>query len=356
MNFRIWTAAFLLVLTSACADDSFDAAPSEHDEPADLVLVTEFDGKGDEVLSTFDKNFIVTDTFYEDAQAVDGDDIQAFLENSPYGTRSWLADERVDGVRAADLIASAAQAENINPIMLLVRLQVEQALVSKTARPTQTRINRALGCGCYDGSSCASAYRGFEKQMRCGAQTHRNLFTESQNNGQWAAGKTTRTSDRIYVKPSNHATAALYGYTPWVLQGRGGNWLVWNISKKFLNHFVSLGHYHVRPVPWIGSACVNDSECAFTADGESGFCNMFDDVDGTARGFCTIACQGFCPDRDGRASTFCIEASPSHGMCASKAEELNRFCETIPGTVETERARFIGSSSASASTAAVCVP
>ena len=38
------------------------------------------------------------------------------------------------------------------------------------------------------------------------------------------------------VTPANHATASLYAYTPWVLVGRGGNWLVWNISKKYVKY------------------------------------------------------------------------------------------------------------------------
>ena len=158
-----------------------------------------------------------------------------------------MADERVDGVRAADLMVSAARAENINPVMLLIRLQVEQGLVSKTSRPSQTKVNRALGCGCYDGASCASQFRGFEKQMACGAQTHRKLFDASTNDGEWRANVAKKTSDRIWITPSNHATAALYGYTPWVLTGRGGNWLVWNIANKYVKHFSDLGHYHVKP-------------------------------------------------------------------------------------------------------------
>ena len=37
------------------------------------------------------------------------------------------------------------------------------------------------------------------------------------------------------------ATAALYAYTPWVLVGRGGTWLVWNVTKKYANHAIAHG-------------------------------------------------------------------------------------------------------------------
>jgi hypothetical protein len=32
--------------------------------------------------------------------------------------------------------------------------------------------------------------------------------------------------------PANHATASFYAYTACVLLGRGGNWLVWNVTRK----------------------------------------------------------------------------------------------------------------------------
>jgi len=352
-----WIAALLLLIAGACGTDDFDDSELRvHDEPADFIVSPDTSGKSDELSVNFDKNKIVSDAFFEDADAVDGDDIQAFLEDTPYGGRSWMADEKVNGVRAADLMVSAARAENINPVMLLIRLQVEQGLVSKTSRPSQTKVNRALGCGCYDGASCASQFRGFEKQMACGAQTHRKLFDGSTSDGAWRSGKAKKTSDRIWVTPSNHATAALYGYTPWVLTGRGGNWLVWNIAKKYVKHFSDLGHYHVKPAPWIGTPCVNDSECGFTGSGQAGFCNDFEGAEGQTHGFCTVMCEGFCPDRDGRAATFCVASEANVGLCASRAHELNTFCEAIPGTSETERDRFVGDSTASAATATVCVP
>lgn len=356
MKFRIWMATLLMVFSTACATDDFEGEPTPHEEDSDLIVTADSAGKGDELSATFDKNFILSDTFFEDVQAVDGNDVQAFLEDSPYGNRSWLADERVNGVRAADLIVQAARAENINPILLLVRLQVEQALVSKTARPSQTRINAALGCGCPDGRSCMAAYRGFDKQMTCGAEVHRKLFNASKDGGDWSKGKRKRSLDPSWITPTNHATAALYGYTPWVLTGRGGNWLVWNVSKKFIKHFSELGHYHTRPTPWVGTACTTDLDCGFADDGQLGFCHDFVDTDGVTQGFCTLMCEGFCPDLQNKAPTFCVEVVSGQGLCVSKADELNESCGEIAGTQATERDRFVGTSNASASTSLVCVP
>ena len=63
--------------------------------------------------------------------------------------------------------------------------------------------------------------------------------------GAWRKNHATRTSDSLMVTPRNDATAALYAYTPWVLQGTGGNWLVWNVTRKFLKHFDDAGTLHL---------------------------------------------------------------------------------------------------------------
>jgi hypothetical protein len=79
-------------------------------------------------------------------------------------------------------------------------------------------------------------------QLRCATEVLTKKFGESvDGSGQWAMGKKRNTLDPLSVTPTNHATAALYAYTPWVLTGRGGNWLVWNVTRRFLSHFDEAG-------------------------------------------------------------------------------------------------------------------
>ena len=59
--------------------------------------------------------------------------------------------------------------------------------------------------------------------------------------GQFRVGHSSRTLDPKTVTPVTSATAALYAYTPWVLVGRGGTWLVWNVTKKYANHAIAHG-------------------------------------------------------------------------------------------------------------------
>ena len=237
--------ALAVLLVASCAG----AGPT-HDEPSDFDPVdwTGPDGKADfaGVPAVFDKNDIMEDVILTADTAVDGNAVQAFLESSPYGTRSWLADVTLDGKRFSDDLVAIAGAQGVDPVVLLARMQVESSLVSATVRPSATRINTALGCGCPDSSNCASAYRGLSNQLTCAAQVLTDRFGESQDgSGDWRKGHAHKTSDPTWVTPRSNATAALYAYTPWVLQGTGGNWLVWNVSRKFLKHFDQAGTLHL---------------------------------------------------------------------------------------------------------------
>jgi hypothetical protein len=208
-----------------------EPTPAGSDEPADY----EVDEAADGLSATFSQNNVVDDALFTGTMTVA--DVQKFLEVSPYNNRSWLADYKVGGTSAAQLIVDAAVAERISPMMLLARMQVEASLVSKTAAPAQSRIDKALGCGCPDGGGCSASYRGFGRQLLCGAKILRKWYDgSSAGNGIFNKGVAKRTLDPKTVTPANHATASLYAYTPWVLTGSGGNWLVWNVTRKYTRH------------------------------------------------------------------------------------------------------------------------
>ncbi len=110
--------------------------------------------------------------------------------------------------------------------------------------------------------------------------------------------------------------------------------------------------------PWIGTVCKTDAECTFSANGVQGYCHDFQIVgNATTYGFCTLPCEGYCPDKSGAAPTFCTSLDQgASGICVSKAGTLNNGCRDIPGTVQTGAARFIGDSTAPDATANVCLP
>jgi len=202
------------------------------------------DGKGDfsGVPPVFDRNNIMTDAVLLAADAVDAPAVQRFLEDSPYGTRSWLADHVINGRRFSDVLIEEARRGGIDPVVLLARMQVESSLVSKTVKPGTATINHALGCGCPDGAACGREFAGLQSQLRCAIDVlDEQLGLSRDGTGQWRLGSPRKTLDPISITPRTHATAALYAYTPWVLVGRGGNWLVWNVTRKYLKHFDDAG-------------------------------------------------------------------------------------------------------------------
>ncbi|OQB17732.1 MAG: Peptidoglycan-N-acetylglucosamine deacetylase [Deltaproteobacteria bacterium ADurb.Bin207] len=109
-----------------------------------------------------------------------------------------------------------------------------------------------------------------------------------------------------------------------------------------------------KPSAWVGTPCTDDSQCNFTASGSSGFCWTYDDSN---LGFCSLECNGYCPDKSGTAPTFCTSVDGGQtGQCVSKASEANHQCSDLPGTDPVSAQRFVGTSTASAATALVCLP
>jgi hypothetical protein len=101
---------------------------------------------------------------------------------------------------------------------------------------------------------------------------------------------------------------------------------------------------------WIGSACSTDGDCAFSAGGKKASCLR---PAGASLGFCSIPCQGYCPDKAGANRTFCA-AWNAGGQCMAKAGPENQDCADVPGTAVTLAKRFVGASKAPAAESSVC--
>ncbi len=176
-------------------------------------------------VETFDANKLLTDKALRDATALTADDVQSFLEKTPSGTKSALADLKEDGRTAATILVEAAVANDINPLELLVRAQMHQGLIARKSG-SKSEFDTALGCGCSDGDKCSDAYKGFAKQANCAAGVlNRAMKAAAAPPGTvtgWQVGKSKATEDGVTIKPENAATAALYTYTPYVGEGGGG--------------------------------------------------------------------------------------------------------------------------------------
>ena len=174
---------------------------------------------------TFDKNDVVSDEALLDKDALTSTQIQAFLESTPWKTKSVLADYTEGGQSAAQIITTVSQKYGVNPIALLVRVQMEQSLLYKATAPDST-IAIAFGCGCPHSSICSAKYEGFANQADCAAGTlSRSITAATTSTGTasgWKKGAVKMTVDNVNVNPANAATAALYTYTPYVGEAGGG--------------------------------------------------------------------------------------------------------------------------------------
>ena len=362
-------------LATACAGLEVTEESTAH-HPWDLEpLAEEGVEKADGFPAHFDQDWLLSDRFFTASKIISESRLQGFFEMTPYGIRSWLADTKINGRSIAWHIIRVAEEAELNPLLLVARMQVEQSLISSEQAPSKYRIDFAFGCGCPDDTGCQESYRGLERQLRCAAETMRGLFDKSvQREGLWRAGVSRETLDQILITPVNHATAALYAYTPWVLRGSGGGWLVWNITRKFSRalsedepfHFEEQSCLAGTERPFIGDPCGCQADCAFWAQGSPAFCHE--------AGLCVLPCEGFCPDLWGRARTFCVEdqstfssrepprggagtgATHPGGICVPLAVEENGRCADLPGTLDLETDRFIGGSRAGEKRALACLP
>lgn len=126
---------------------------------------------------------------------------------------------------AAQIIAKVGQACGISPKVLLVRLQLEQSLVTDTW-PTVRQFSFAMGWNCPDSgpgnsANCNNGTAGFLDQIygsawqvkRYQARPSEYNYRAFRNNTiQWHPNSACGTSS-VYI--ANQATAALYIYTPY---------------------------------------------------------------------------------------------------------------------------------------------
>ena len=340
LRLGIAVPVFAALFVSACGGEGVYEA-NDADEPVEAIELS-LEG----ISSRFEQNHIMSDDVFEGRlYGLNVAQVQAFLEQNPYGKRSWLADQTFNGKTTAELLVELGQEHDISPLILLVRMQAEQGLVSATSRPSNRQLNKALGCACPDNRPCDSGHAGFANQLECGARYLRVNYQRSQNREgtYFAVGKSKRTLDNALISPRNHATASFYNYTPW----REGAQLTWSISRKYIGHVATLDPSLTAPTPWIGDACSSADQCT-----SNGSC-----FHAPVGGMCVTGCEGYCADRPGKGTTFCASLDGGQtGSCVLRAEVSNDFCGLLTHTERREMSRFIGSSSARPSTLDVCVP
>jgi hypothetical protein len=261
--------------------------------------------------TNFDHNEILDTPSFTDARGVDATQLQRFLAHTPYKRPSFLATYQSNGVRAVDSVMVAAAKYGINPLVFLVRAEVDQGLVGEQFYPQPpSRVEYVFGCGCPGVGACDPRLAGFDVQVDClGRALRRSLdaiATDAVTEGGFGPGVESTTLDGVKVTPHDEATAALYQYTPKVGFGSSGNWLFWHIWQNY-----ALGADYVGPIgpsgqtSWIGDACKTDPTCGYAG----GIC-----ATNYPGGLCTAPCTTDCPADTSRVPTFCASFQQA-GYC-----------------------------------------
>ena len=338
VDLRTTIAVALAVVACGCAAGETTSAPSAGVPAYDLAPADELKADG----YTFDFNDLISDQVFTDWAFMDEDAVQGFLEHTPYDTRSFLADYVEGDERVATRIVTSAKRHQINPLLLLVKLQVETSLIFKTSVPSRYTLDRATGCGCPDDRpGCYQIDAGLMPQINCTARLLRAYLRQIEADGVtitgWGVGKRMTSGDDVEVTPRTAGTAALYTYTPWVLRGQGGNWLLWNVYRKY-----ALAVRRDRPnYRWIGGPCDGPSDCGYAG----AVCLPSDARRGV--GTCSLPCERVCPDPGTlfTATTFCVGPTTpedASGLCVSQCDEAlfpeNDGCRTGQACVYAARA------------------
>lgn len=154
----------------------------------------------------FNPDFVVSESTFRAAGALDVAQIQAFLESQPGALKNYRGKDYAGKTKtAAEMISEAAIHYNVNPKVILTTLQKEQSLISRP-HPTRRALDWAMGCGKTD-SRTFTKYKGFGKQIWFGASSL------DKNSRPWHEG-ISRKIDGSVIHPVNAGTYSLYKYTP----------------------------------------------------------------------------------------------------------------------------------------------
>lgn len=132
-----------------------------------------------------------------------------------------LRDYSANGKSSAQMIYDTAQKYTINPQVLIVLLQKEQALVTDDW-PFPVQYRSATGYGCPDTAACDSQYYGLENQLDWAAKMFRAIMNNSPTwytpyvlGNNYIRYNPVASCGGTNVLIQNRATQALYNYTPY---------------------------------------------------------------------------------------------------------------------------------------------
>lgn len=173
-----------------------------------------------ETLESKLRPFELSNEIFTDKDYLTKDQIQNLLNDY----NSCLKDKNT-----AQIIINTAEQYRINPLVLLVKLQQEQGLISKQVA-TEQEFKYATGYGCFDDKEW-KASNGLQEQIEKAAKCFRKHYDS------FKQGETIKIDEgEEIITAENAAEAALLHYTPWT----DGKNLFIRLAKQYTNEINSL--------------------------------------------------------------------------------------------------------------------
>lgn len=190
---------------------------------------------------------VISNEYFIDKDSMTVQQIQSFLDSN----NSYLKGFSENGRSAAQIIWDAAHGKyeatgtlngitvnestgTVSPKVILVYLQKEQSLISRTTYQEWAMI-ASMGYFCYagvtgdnNGNNCKDIYEGFTKQVENGAWQLRYNYERASGTGfsDYQVGQNFNTSDGFTVNIATRATSSVYRYTPYIYYSA---YNVWNL-------------------------------------------------------------------------------------------------------------------------------
>ncbi len=225
---------------------STDTTTTVTPAPAPVPVPATLDcSSGDPGSTTFDPGMIISDAVFYNSKAMTAADIAAFLNrvgaactgenclrNLKVTTHDIAADRYCTayqggaGESVAQVLAKLSVACSVNPEVMLITLQKESALLTRTG-VSEATYAAAYGWHCPDSgpggsANCDPAYAGFFNQAAGMAKQWSRYRLDPQKynyragqtvNIMWNVAETGCGGSPVYIR--NTATASLYDYTPY---------------------------------------------------------------------------------------------------------------------------------------------
>ena len=262
----------------------------------------------------FDPGNIITDSVFYDGDGLSVAEIQDVLDDEGASCTSTSSADCLKSIRvtisassadsycdaiaaqsnasAAEVFATVGAACDINPAVLLVLVEKEQSLVSRST-PSEVAYRYATGFNCPDTAPCSDATSGFFRQVYFAARQFQ-VYRLNPTSFNHRAGQTVAIGyhpnsacGSASVTIANNATAGLYNYTPYQpnsaallnLYGTGdscssyGNRNFWRIFSDWfgLGNLVSAGSFEKSVSDWrFGTSGVNRALTGPTTSAQEG--------------------------------------------------------------------------------------